>query len=318
MTVDFANLSPALFSSTRQTETKNQKNLAIEQQKQSNILSKESGSDSYADTLDSGEYIHTEMNIDTLQILKRGSQVLKNRFNFMQQQTNQAKEVATKLKTEIMQYSSFEGAANLKVFLNSVNACLGEMTRILNVGDGRFATFSGPALDRKSSLDLTTLPPINITDPISTDYFQGNTASLDIELHSYNINVYPTNGADPFFAKIIHACRLAQVCSTGDTTEAKREILDKCQNMIDSALNFEYLSISQKIGDEVSKVNELENILVDAEITEQGKLETINNQDKLMAMIRYQEIEASRVILNNLIMQSARMDREFAETIGRM
>lgn len=318
MTIDFANLSPALFSSARQTEAKNQKNLAIEQQKQSNILSKEKGSDSYADTLDSGEYIHTEMNIDTLQILKRGSQVLKNRFNFMQQQTNQAKEVATKLKTAIMQYSSFEGAANLKVFLNSVNACLGEMTRILNVGDGRFATFSGPALDRKSSLDLTTLPPINITDPVSTDYFQGNTASLDIELHSYNINVYPANGADLFFAKIIHACRLAQVCSTGDTTEAKREILDKCQNMIDSALNFEYLSISQKIGDEVSKVNELENILVDAEITEQGKLETINNQDKLMAMIRYQEIEASRVILNNLIMQSARMDREFAETIGRM
>lgn len=318
MTIDFINSSPFSFASNRRIDAKNEKSMAIEQQKQSQILSQTNGSDSYADTLDSGEYIHTEINIDTFQILKRGSQILKNRFTFMQQQTDQAKEVATKLKTSIMQYSSFDGSGNLKVFLNSINSCLGELSRILNTGDGRFSTFSGAALDRKSSIDLTTLPPVDVTDPVSTDYFRGSTESLKIELHSYEIDVYPANGADPFFSKIIHACRLAQVFTTGSTVEDKREILNKCQDMVDSALNFEYLCISQKIGDEATKVNELENILIDAEIKEQNKLETINNQDKLMAMIRYQELEASRVILNNLIMQSARMAREFAETISRM
>ncbi|MBA4250019.1 MAG: hypothetical protein C0432_03695 [Candidatus Puniceispirillum sp.] len=319
MPIDYINSSSSsLFSSTRQTDLKNEKSMVREQQKQSQILSKSSGSDSYADTIDSGEYIHTEMNIDTFQILKRGSDVLKNRFAFMQQQTSQAKEVATKLKSAIMQYSSFDGAANLRVFSNDVNGCLSELTRILNVGDGRFSTFSGPALDKKSVVDLTTLPLIDKNAPVSTDYFQGNAASLNVNIHSYEINVYPANGADPFFSKIIHACRLAQVFSSGETITDKREILDKCQNLVDSALNFEYLSITQKIGDEITKANELGDILIDAELTEQSKLETINNQDKLMAMVRYQELESSRVILQNLIMQTARMDREFADTISRV
>ncbi len=319
MPIDYINSSSSsLFSSTRQIDLKNEKSMVNEQQKQSQILSTDKGSHSYADTLDPGEYIHTEINIDTLQILKRGSDVLKSRFTFMQQQTTQAKEVAEKLKTAIMQYSSFDGAANLRVFSNTVNGCLGELTRVLNVGDGRFSTFAGPALDRKSVVDLTTLPLIDTNSPISTDYFQGNTSSLEIDIHSYEINVYPANGADPFFEKIIHACRLAQVFSSGETIDDKREILNKCQNLVDSALNFEYLSITQKIGDEITKVNELDNILIDAEFTEQSKLETINNQDKLIAMIRYQELESSRVILNNLMMQTARMDREFADTISRM
>lgn len=276
------------------------------------ILASKNGAPSYMETVNIAGYVDTELQIKSLPIYQTISESFVCYFNGMESQLQDALEVAKTIKTTLMQLPSLgQDGTGYNTLIDTLQSSLGRLTLILN----RTPALSGVAQQNPVVKDLTDLPPIEPTEPLDYSYYLGAERNMDITILETNINKFPITGEDDFFAKLIQSCRIAL---SYRPSESDTSVLNAAQNMCDEAVDTDYLSAMQSVQLQRSYAAQLVDIIPKNMIDEKQRQAELNNQDKLLALLNKQQLDASIKISEQLSTQNIVMSRNYIDALARI
>ena len=285
--------------------------LKTELARNNEIVNSGTGTHSYRDTRSPGAFIDTEINIRSYDRLENEHKVINPILERMAVQIDQVMEVATNLQTTMMRVSGQPDPT----FQIEIRGYLETLTSILNQGDGIQSTLAGAASDHKAVVDLRTLTPTETVTSLNTGYYLGAEGNQEITLADIVIDKYPITAADPFFAKVIHACRM---CLTVNPSDDETTCLNDAKNLCEQATHSDFRVASQKVTQQLFNLERARDFFPQAKINEKVKQNDLNMADQVSAILAIKTLQGTLDMTQNMQMLNAKFERQYVEALSRL
>lgn len=225
MTVNSPYISPTVLN--RQVAAKFEQDF----QRLSAELSSGGESANYGSVVDVKQFLNQEVMLTGIEKYQNGNLVSRQKLNYISANLGVMRDIIGDFQEQLSlaRSNSFGDDTQLSSW---VNAKISYLNSLLSTTFNGEYVFSGTAINTVPIMDLTTLPPVGVGDPVDYSYYLGSTTPIQFHANDNDLITMNVFANDQGIAELIMALRTCSQLQGGQRDSQMATSMNLCQSSL--------------------------------------------------------------------------------------